>query len=76
MCVYAYASVLSLRLLSLLYVPVNLFLLLLLLLISLSLTDQELLGRPAQLSALHLALGRLHHDGWKAVLQLAAALEV
>lgn len=40
------------------------------------LLDQELLGGPPELPALHLALCGLHHDGGQAVLELAATVEV
>lgn len=40
------------------------------------LLDQELLGGPPQLPALHLPLCGFHHYGGQAVLQFAAAVKV
>lgn len=40
------------------------------------LTDQELLWRPAELPTLHFSLRRLHHNGWQAIFELAAAVKV
>lgn len=40
------------------------------------LADQELLGGPAKLAALHFPVRRFDHDGRQAVLQLAAAVKV
>lgn len=44
--------------------------------VRLILLDQELLGGPPELPALHLALRGLHHDGRQTVLELAAAVKV
>lgn len=47
-----------------------------LLILLLLFTDQELLWRPAKLPALDFSLCWLHHNGWQAVLKLAAAVKV
>lgn len=47
-----------------------------LLILLLLFTDQELLWRPAKLPALNFSLRWLHHNGWQAVLKLAAAVKV
>lgn len=39
-------------------------------------TDQELLRRPAKLSALDFSLCRLHHDGWQTIFELTATVKV
>lgn len=46
------------------------------LLILLLFTDQKLLWRPAKLPTLNFSLCWLHHNGWQAVLKLAAAVKV
>lgn len=59
-------SFLALRILHLFSwcIPIALLFIVVLLLFA----DDELLWRPAQLSALHLSVCGLHHDGWQAVL--------
>lgn len=39
-------------------------------------TDQELLWRPAKLSALDFSLCRLNHNGWQTILELTATVKV